>query len=127
MNEADVLGIIRAHLEALFPKLCPNCEHRFATLRDYVQSTTHLGQAIPYDAERGDWKPAKPLGTTAFSVCPCGTTMALSSDGMPLETLWSLMSWARAETQRRGTTPRQLVNSLRDKLCKQVTDEPQGT
>jgi hypothetical protein len=55
--------------------------------------------------------------------------MALSSDGMPLETLWSLMDWARAETQRRGITPRQLLNQLRDILCQQVladsdADEP---
>jgi hypothetical protein len=126
VTEADVLNVIREHLEDLFPKLCPNCERRFATLRDFLSTTTALGQAIPFDAERGDWNPVKPLGTIAYFVCPCSTTMALSSEGMPLERLWSLMDWARTETQRRAVSPRQLLNYLRDMLCKQVLAEPAG-
>jgi hypothetical protein len=127
VTEADVLTAIREHLEDLFPKVCPNCERRFATLRNYLMETTPLGQAIPYDAERGDWRPLKALGTIAYYVCPCGTTMALSSDGMPLERLWSLMDWARTECERRAVSPRQLLNQLRDVLCKQVLAEPEGS
>lgn len=125
MTEADVLAAIREHLETLFPKICPNCERRFASLRQFLFHTTPLGQAIPYDAERDDWNPVRPLGTIAYYICPCGTTMALSSDGMPLERLWALMDWARIETQHRDVTPRQLLNQLRDALHKQVLAEPE--
>ncbi len=120
MTEAEVLSAMREHLENLFPKNCPNCERRFPTLREYLKNTSPLGQAIPFDAERGDWHPVKPRGSVAFFVCSCNSTMALSSDGMPLERLWSLMDWAKIETERRGVSPRQLLNYLRDELCKQI-------
>jgi hypothetical protein len=74
----------------------------FATLRKYLQTTTHLGPAMPYDAEMGDWSPLQPLGTMTYTNCPCGTTLALSSKGMPLSQLWALLNWARLETKRRG-------------------------
>jgi len=79
---------------------------------------------MPYDADLGDWQPLKPLGTMTFANCPCKNTLVLSSEGMPLVQLWSLLRWARAETQRRGMTPQQLLNYLRDEICKQVLAEP---
>ena len=56
--------------------------------------------------------------------CPCGTTLALSSQGMPLSQLWSLLAWARIETYRRGLSPQELLNYLRDEICKQVLATP---
>ena len=80
---------------------------------------------MPYDADRGDWLPMQPIGTVTFANCPCGTTLALSSAGMPLPRLWRLLNWARTETKRRGLTPRELLNCLRDEICKQVLSEPE--
>jgi hypothetical protein len=124
MTEADVVRIMREHLEGLFPKDCPTCCRRFATLREYLLITTHLGPAIPYDAELGDWKPLRPLGTMTYANCPCGTTLALTSQGMPLSQLWALLGWARLETKRRGLSPQELLNYLRLEICKQVLATP---
>ena len=120
MTEAEVIRKMREHLEGQFPKVCPKCARRFATLRDYLLIVEHLGPAIPYDAEAGDWNPVNPVGTMTFANCPCGTTLALSSAGMPLPQLWSLLNWARIETKKRGMTPGELLNYLRDEICKQV-------
>jgi hypothetical protein len=111
---------MREHLEGLFPKVCANCNSRFATLHEYVSLTRHLGPAMPYDADLGDWNPLHPLGTVTYSNCPCGGTLALTSDGMPLRTLWTLLNWARVETRRRGMTPQELLTHLREEICKQV-------
>ncbi len=124
MTEAEVISAMRTHLEGLFPKVCSNCQCLFVTLRKYLQNTTHLGPAIPYDAERGDWNPLHPMGIVMYAVCSCGTTLALSSKGMPLPQFWSLMNWARAETQRLGITPRESLNYVRDEICKQVLAAP---
>ena len=124
MTEAKVVKAMSDHLEGLFPKVCPNCKRRFATLREYLLITKHAGSAMPYDADHGDWKPLHPIGTATYANCPCGTTLALSSEGMPLPRLWSLLNWARIETQRRGMTPQELLNYLRDEICKQVLATP---
>lgn len=124
MNEADVIRQMRAHLEGLFPKTCPNCQRTYATLRQYLQVTTHQGSAIPYDAMAGNWQPWKPIGTVTLANCPCGSTLALTSHGMPLPQLWRLLSWARGETQRRGMSPQELLNYLREEICKQVLAGP---
>jgi len=124
MTEAEVIRIMRAHLEGLFPRGCPHCHRQFATLRDYLLATTPLGPAMPYDAESGDWNPQRPVGTVTYANCPCGTTLALSSEGMPLALLWALLNWARLETKRRGLCPRELLNYLRDEISKQVLAAP---
>jgi len=67
MTEAEVVRIMRQHLEGLFLKVCPVCLRRFATLREYLLTTTQLGPAMPYDAELGDWKPLRPLGTMSYA------------------------------------------------------------
>ena len=122
MTEAEVIRAMREHLEGLFPKICPTCDRRYETLREFIQSTKIAGPAIPYDAEYGDWKPAKPLGTMTFAHCSCGNTLALTSHGMPLLQLWSLLNWARAETKKRQMTPQELLNYLREKISQQVLE-----
>jgi hypothetical protein len=124
MTEAEVIRTMRGHLEGQFPKICPACDRRFATLREYLLATKHQGPAMAYDADMGDWTPLKPLGTVTYANCPCGNTLALSSAGMPLARLWSLLHWARIETQRRGQTPQELLNYLREEICKQVLGAP---
>ena len=81
---------------------------------------------MPYDADLGQWSPLHPIGTVTYANCRCGNTMMLSSDGMPLSQLWALLSWAKAETKRRGLTPRELLNYLRDEICKLVLSAPDG-
>ena len=115
---------MRAHLEGLFPKVCNNCKRRFATLRDYLLTTKHAGRPIQFDAEMGDWRPLQPIGTITFANCPCGSTLALTSAGMPLVRLWSLLKWAKGETRKRRMTPVELLTYLRDEICKQVLNPP---
>jgi hypothetical protein len=124
MTEAEAVSIMRNHLEGLFPKVCPSCKRFFATLQEYLQITQHLGPAMPYDADSGDWRPLRPLGTMTFANCPCKNTLVLSSEGMPIVRYWSLLRWARIETHRRGVTPQELFNHIRDEICKQVLTEP---
>ncbi|MGA2246864.1 MAG: hypothetical protein ABSH48_17870 [Verrucomicrobiota bacterium] len=124
MTEADVIREMREYLESLFPRNCPNCQRRFESLREYLQITTHQGLPIPYDVQAGDWQPSKPVGTVTMSNCPCGTTLALSSNELRLPRLWRLLNWARTETRRRNLTPQELLTHLRDEICKQVLGEP---
>src|SRR5271154_2542732 len=105
MTEEQVIRAMRAHLEGLFPKVCPQCQRHFASLREYLLTTEPLGPAMPYDAESGQWRPLRPIGTATFANCPCGTTLALTSKGMPLFQLWPLLNWAWIETEKRGQTP----------------------
>jgi hypothetical protein len=124
LTEVEVIQFIREHLDGLFPKICPNCKRRFATCREYLLSTKILGRPVSYDVDLGDWRPDEPLGTMALASCPCGDTLALSSEGMPLLRLWSLMGWAKAETQERHMTPEELLNYLCARICKQILGEP---
>jgi hypothetical protein len=124
MEEAEVIKRMRQHLEGLFPKVCGNCHRRYLTFREYLLNTKHSGPAIPYDAELGNWNPVKPIGTVTFANCSCGSAMALSSNGMPLSQLWPLLNWARIETRKRNLTPRELLDYLRDEICKQVLAVP---
>ena len=125
MTEADVIRAMREHLEGLFPKVCPVCNRRFASLREYLQLTKQIGSAMPYDAEFDDWMPENPVGTVTFANCPCGNTLSLSSEGMPLRQLWSLLLWAKLETNRRGMTAQELLNYLRAEIIRQVLAEPE--
>jgi hypothetical protein len=123
LKEDEVIRLMREHLEGLFPKVCNNCGRQFVSLYEYLMVTEHKGSAIPYDAELGDWKPVNPLGTTTYATCPCGNTLMLSSKGMPLSQLWPLLAWAKLETEKRGMSPQELLNYLRDEICRQVLAE----
>jgi len=123
ISEADVVATMRQHLEGHFPLSCPVCEKRYDTLRDYLLETEQQGDAIPFDAELGNWHPLRPLGSVTLANCRCGNTLGLSSEGMPLPRLWQLMNWARIEIQKRQQTPRELLNYLRGEIFTQVLGE----
>ena len=123
MTEAEVVKTVREHLEGQFPKVCPSCGFRFVRLKDYLQNTQHLGSAMSFDAEVGNWAPLNPLGTLSYANCSCGTTLALSSSGIPLLRLWSLLNWVRIETKKRNQTHLELLTYLRDEIDKQVLAE----
>lgn len=120
MTDAEALQAVRRHFESLFPRTCPNCGRRFETLREYILTTTRTGVAMSLDAEEGDWETRQPIGSLALANCPCGSTVALSTQGMALPQRLALLSWVRTETQRRGISPSELLEGLRDELRKQV-------
>ena len=55
--------------------------------------------------------------------CSCGTTMAISSIGMNLITMWRLLNWARKERKIRGIEMSDLLEDLRNKINKSVLQE----
>ena len=120
MNEHDVVSVVRAHIETKFPKICSKCGRTFASLKEYLQSTTHVGDPISYDADLKKWRPCKPVGTLSFANCPCGTTLAISSDGMGLMVMWRLLRWARQESARRNISVGQLLDGVREKIDRQA-------
>lgn len=124
MTSAEALEAVRRHFESQFPKTCTNCGRRFATLREYIVTTKRVGQAVSYDAELRDWQTSQPIGSVAFANCPCGTTLVLSTEGMALPQRLALLSWVRAETERCGVTPSELLERLRNDLRTQVLSEP---
>jgi len=120
LNEDDVVAIVRAHIEQRFPMTCSKCGHTFASLKEYLQYTTHVGNPISYDAELNEWRPTDPVGTLSFANCRCGTTLAISSHGMALTVMWRLLRWARKETATRNISLGELLDGLRKKIDQQV-------
>ena len=120
MTEAEAIGLIIQHLQGQFPKTCPNCQHRFDTLREFLGNANPVGEMVSYDLELGDVNPNRPAGTLAASNCRCGSTLALTSEGMPLPLLWSMLRWARDEPRRRGMIPEEFLQYLRWLICVQV-------
>lgn len=126
MTDAEIVQMMRAHFEGLFPKVCPNCGRRYENVREYVENTTPTGPTISYDAELRDWKPAQPIGALAAANCPCGTTIALSTAGMSVAQIHAVLEWVKVETTRRGLSPRELIGWVRDEIRRQVLAEPGG-
>ena len=123
MTEAKAIALIIAHMEGLFPKTCPNCLRRFATPRDFMLNTAPIGNPIAHDLELGALNPLQPIGAVAISNCRCGSSLALTSDGMSLFRYWELLLWAKRETLRRGLTPQELLQYVRWEIRKKVLSE----
>ncbi len=117
MTEAEVLAIMRRHLETQFPGACRSCRQPFPTLRDYLLGTIRVGVPESYDVEFKDWQPLQPLGSVTFACRRCGARTTVSSDGLPLDVLWSLYAWGKSETERRGLAPHDLANYLLEEMC----------
>ena len=123
MTEDEVIKILREYFASLFPKVCPTCKRRFETLLDYIQSTTRLGPTISYDADFGNWETTQPIGSAALANCPCGTTLALTTKDMVMSQRLELLKWLKIESERRGVSPSELLERLRDEVRKQVLDD----
>lgn len=124
MTSDEIIRMMREYFEGLFPKVCPNCGRCFATLREYILNTKRIGETISYDAESGDWKPKNPIGSVALSNCLCGTTLALTTQGMPLSKTHLVLEWIKRETERSGLSPVELAGYVRDEIRKQVLADP---
>lgn len=124
MTEGEALQLLREHFESLFPKMCPACHRVFTTLREYIETTTRIGPARSFDAELGEWTTTAPIGSLALANCPCGSTLAIGTEGMLLSQRLALLGWVQDETQRRGVDSSQLLEALRDEIRRQVLDGP---
>ncbi len=126
MTDATLVRLVREHFEGLFPKVCARCGRRYESLRDYIRQTERIGPAIAYDVEEGDWAPVNPLGALVASNCSCGTTLALSTQGMPLPDLHAGLNWLKKESRIRRQTPEHLLAWLRDEVRHQVLADDTG-
>jgi hypothetical protein len=124
MIEAEAIRHVREHFESLFPKTCQSCGRSFATLRDYIVNTERAGAALSYDAEDDDWATREPLGSHALANCSCGSTMALTTDGMSLPLRLALLEWLKGETLKRGVNASAVLEAMRDVIRRQVLDAP---
>lgn len=120
MNEEKVVEIVKDYIERQFPKKCKYCNREFRSLKEYLKLTTHVGKPISFDADVGEWKPEKPIGTHSYANCPCGNTLIISSDRMRVRTMWRLLFWAKCESWRRGISTQDLLVDIRKKIDKQV-------
>lgn len=116
MSEKEVIDTMRRHFQVLFPRQCPKCGRVFPTLREYILSTERRGTTHSYDAAEGNWKPQKPLGAVAFANCNCGTTLGLTTEGMPLDQVHALLEWVHVETQKRGLKQNELIDTVREQI-----------
>jgi hypothetical protein len=126
MTEKQVIKIIRTHIDRQFPKDCLTCGRHFSSLKEYLQNTTHVGNPHSADADLENWQPKRPAGTISLADCLCGNTLAISSHGMSLVTMWRLLGWARKESSRREISVDELLSYLRQKIDKQVLEQKEG-
>lgn len=116
LTHQQALDLVYAHHERQFPKVCSVCGRRFETLADYIRTTRRLGRTISYDADSGSWDTARPMGTYALANCPCGTTLSLSTRGIPTRLRLQLLAWVKRECERRDLTPSDVIDELRDQV-----------
>lgn len=124
MTDDEIVRMMREHFEGLFPRVCPSCGRSFATLRDYILATSRVGPTISFDAAAGNWKPERPVGALALSNCPCGTTLGLSTKGMPLDKIHRVLEWVKIQTETRGISPEDVVGEVRDEIRRRALAEP---
>jgi hypothetical protein len=104
--------------EGLFPKVCPKCGRQFDSLREYLTTTTHLGSPNVFESARQASE--NPLGPIAHATCICGNTLTIGSEGIPKAQLIELITWARAEAERRSIDLTQLLREFRDRIDAEV-------
>lgn len=120
LTDEEMIRINYEHYSSLFPRTCSGCGRAFASLREYITVTQRIGATISYDAELGDWKTTKPLGAAALSNCTCGSTLALTTEGIPLDIIQAMLEWIRVETEKRGQTVEELLDYVRNEVRKRA-------
>lgn len=122
LSTAAAIRLTRQHVESRFPLTC-RCGKVYPNLRSYLLQTTHVGPPVSYDGELGNWTPRAPIGTVSMANCPCGSTLTVNTDGMPLRTMWQLLLWARFESWNRQISLPELLRWVRDQIDSQVLAE----
>ena len=120
MTEADVIRVIHEHVEGLFPKTCQGCGRVFPNYRDYLQNTEHVGIPLSYDIQLNNWQPGNSSGNVALANCHCGSTLAISSKGMPLSQIWQVLYWVKVESHRRKVKTDVIICYIRDEVEKKA-------
>jgi hypothetical protein len=120
LSDAEVICIVRKHIESRFPKDCLSCGRRYDSLADYLLRTTHVGDPVSGDKPFGDILPVTLVGTISYANCPCGSTLAIHSAGLDLMTMWRLLRWAAASTSRRGVSTGELLRDIRRRIDEEV-------
>ena len=92
-----------------------HCGRQFASLREYLETTTHLDSPVVYAG----------IAALSLAQCPCGTTLGVGSDGISDTQVMELMAWARSECATRSIGVRDLLLHLRDRIDRQVLDDPE--
>ena len=123
MSEADLIWVIRKHVEGLFPKTCSVCHRVFPNYRDYLRNTKRCGVPISYDLELNDLKPKRSSGNIALADCSCGNTLTISSEGMPLMQIWQILYWVKMESLRRGVKTEEIICYIRDTVENQALND----
>ena len=124
MTEDEFIQLNYEHYSGLFPRRCSGCARLFASLREYILSTRPVGDTISYDAELGDWQTKQPLGAAALANCPCGSTVALTTEGIPLDDIQRMLEWIKVETAKRGVTSAELLGFVREQVRKRALSDP---
>jgi hypothetical protein len=120
MTEADVIQVIYEHVAGLFPKTCQGCGKVFPNYRNYLLNTEHAGIPLSYDIQLNNWQPDNSSGNVALANCRCGSTLAISSKGMPLSRIWEILYWVRMESRRRGVKADVIICYIRDVVEKKA-------
>lgn len=124
VTEAEVIRMIHQHIKGLFPRTCPRCKRVFPTYRDYLLNTKHIGTPISYDIEFDDLRPNQAGGNLSLANCVCGTTIALSSEGMPLRQIWQVLGWVKSEAEKQHVPVEKILTHLRTEVSKRGRAEP---
>jgi hypothetical protein len=119
-DEGQAIGLILQHLEKQFPKVCATCDRRFHTPRDFLDHTVPVGELVCYDLNGTDAIADKPLGAVALSNCRCGSTLALTSTGMPLAHFQTLFQWVQGESARRSVSVDDFLQYIRRQIRREI-------
>ena len=125
LSDEEVVAIVRDHIESKFPKLCANCGRQYGSLPDYLRRTTHLGNPLNVD-DPATASTERLVGAISYANCPCGSTLAISSAGLDVLTMWALLQWAGASASRRGISVGELLADLRRRIDEEVLQSDGG-
>jgi len=116
LNEEIVIKTLRTSLEKLFPKKCTNCCKQFATIKEFLLNTSHVGEPIFYDLRYGDRVHCPPFGIVRMFNCVCGTTLSLRIHELSVATFIQLQGWIDRESKRQGVSTDQIMAQIRVKI-----------
>lgn len=123
MNKEEILDFLYEYYCSRFPKTCSACGHRYETLTEYIQRTRPTGRAVSYDAETGNWGLKRPIGSVLMVNCPCGTTLSLTTDDMPMDRRKRVLKWVHEVTESTGAATSDVLGTLRAEIRDRALSE----
>tara|TARA_B100000749_G_scaffold280223_1_gene275480 strand:+ start:190707 stop:191120 length:414 start_codon:yes stop_codon:yes gene_type:complete len=127
MNLYDVAQLVREFLEKdKFPKTCGSCGKVYYSLTQYFDETEHVGKPCSLEADHGH--PLQNLGKTyTLSNCTCGSTLCLTSKGMPGGKFIRFMGWSVKESIVRGVALSDVFLEIREEMERQLEENRKPT